>query len=368
MSHPLQRDCDREIDLINFIEKEQVDLGADFAYDNFFQRIRNTAEKVELRDYMESETLPAFHSGACDLPKIVRVPDRTVNITDYEFNMIREQGDVTGCKVDEERVDERGDYFAPGRRFDRSFNRESVNLFNRVRKTKWAQSWELLKYGAYGVYSSPTNQIGALDFGRVDTLKNLDISGTKDDWCENKCSEPSDTVENIAREMSRCQVATGIIDVIHSASTWEVFKIHDAIEAHAFNSTRRFGGLDSQINDQYRGVLFQGETNGGRIRHWLSTGEYFGSDHVKRPFVEDGHILVVTGGFGGLDLINPWSVDYREILPDGVDFFLNENYEPKCRKTEIWLEHRHLLLPRNVNGAALVKVLDPDTCEPCKDC
>ena len=360
------RTCDREIELLNFIEQEQTDLGSDFAYSNFFNQLRNTAERVELRDYIVGDTLPAFHSGPCDLPKIVRTPERTVSIDSYDFNMIREQGDVTGCKVDDERVDERGDFFAPGARFDRSFNRESANLLARVRKVKFAQAWELLSFGAYGLYANPTTQIGALDFGREAPLKNIDLVGTDDDWCMT-CSDPSETIENIASNMAKTGAGGGILDVMHSPSSWKAMQMHEELDAFRFDTDRNFSGFQSMIDTTYRGVIFKGSTNQGRVRHWLAMGEYYGSDHVLRPMVEDGNILVVSNdSFQGLDLHNPWSVDYREILPTGLNFFLNEDYDRKCRKTEIWIEHRHLMLARNVNGAALAKVVDVN-CEFCKE-
>jgi len=363
----MNRVCDREVGLINFIEKQKIDLGSDFAYNNFFTKRRDESEFVELRNYVEGDIMPAFHSGQCDLPNIVKNPDRSVTIDRYNFNLIREEAKVDGCRVDEERVDERGEYYRPNRRYDLAYNRSGATLVQRIRKLKYAQSWELLKYGAYTLYSDVDKEMGILDFKRDDALANIDLTGTENDWCA-ACAEPMEVIEEIVQNMARCNAAMGNVNIIHSNTSWKAIQMHETLEAKLAQNPRQFSGFESLVNTQFAGVFFQGATNGGRFRHWTANGQYYSSNHELTDYVPEGYVLIaMSGSFGGLDLINPWSSDYRERLPDGVDFFMNEDYDRKCRTTDQWIEHRSLMLPTNVNGAVLVKVVSDD-CEFCKEC
>jgi hypothetical protein len=363
----MERVCDREINLITFIEKQKIDLGSDFAYENFFTRQTDESELIELRNYVEGDVMPAFHSGYCELPNIVKNPDRSITIDRYEFNLISEEAHIDGCRVDEERVDARGEYYRPNRRYDLAYNRAASTLVQRIRKAKFAQSWELLKYGAYTLYSEKNKILGVLDFKRDDALANIDLTGTENDWCAS-CAEPMQVVEEIVQNMARCNAAMGTVDIIHSNASWKAIQMHETLEAKLAQSPRQFSGFESLVNTNYAGVFFQGATNGGRFRHWTANGQYYSSNHELTDYVPEGHVLIaMRGSFRGLDLVSPWSKDYRERMPDNVEFFMNEEYHRKCRKTEQWIEHRHLMLPTNVNGAVLVKVVSDD-CEFCKEC
>ena len=90
---------------------------------------------------------------------------------------------------------------------------------------------------------------------------------------------------------------------------------------------------------------------------------------------DEGFPVAQLAGFGGQRVYRTVSSDNREFIPDGgLPFFvyddLEKEYNRKCRAFEPWIEEHHVLVPANVNGAALVRVTDDDAevCIPCEAC
>ncbi len=374
---PIAHDCTRQAQLVAFIECQNPDSKSGWFLDNFFNDTRSRAEKLNVRQYSKTPVKPLLYTGACMPPALIAGPVETATLLELNWPTIKAQTKITGCDVDEQRIDAKtGDLVPVGmQRFDAAFNLQMSGLIDGLRATSIADAITLLKTGTYTLYGDDGQIQGQIDYGR-DARLDISFVGTPDDFCD-PCSNPFDRIEEIGVIMAECGGVTGPLDIIHSKASWRAISAHEKRDAKAYNQ-RPGASFDRSFSSaiapsfSYNDVLFQGETNGGMLRHWLNTAKYINHAGVLTDVIDDGDMLIVSRqGFGGQRIFRTVSSDGREEIPgNGLPMFIYDGideYEPKCRAYEPWIEAHPILIPRNVNGAALVTVTTPG-CKPCVTC
>lgn len=370
----LQHDTTRQVGLFSFIEKRGNADRSGWFLDYFFNTITTDDEKLSLRDYIRGNSKPLLYVGACLPPNLVKAPEETLNLTELTFPTIKAEAKITGCDVDEGRLNTRtGEVIPVGmQRYTKEVNRQMAALLEGLRATHISEAINMLKSGGY-VLNSVDGDIGTVDFNRDATLKNIDLTGTDEDWSK-KCSKPMKTVEAIVRQMSRCGAAASVVDIVHSDYAFQWLEAHDEREAVKYDRQPIIPkGLQESLYFGYDDVIFKGTTNGGKVRHWVNFAKYVDHTGAEVDVLDAGEIMIVNrNGFGGTRAFRTVTSDNREFLPAGAQFFLYDDlekeYNRKCRSYSPWLEEYHLMLAKNVNAAVTVKVVDPTSGEPCIEC
>lgn len=368
----IPHDCTRFTELVSFIECQGETSRSGWFLDYFFRDRRTTAEKLEFRNYQKSDAAPLFYVGACEAPNIVKPQTESFGMIEAAFPSIKAETKITGCDVDERRILPNGDVLPVGmQRFNEAFNHNMSAITEGLRATHTLEAISLLKTGAYILPDTETTNVGTLDFGRNTALAAIDLVGTPNDFCE-PCAKPSQTIENIAREMGKCGGLAGVIDVVHSPESWRAMEAHVEREEIRYQTPSGLTGTQQTLFTSYNDVQFKGATNGGQIRHWVSFAMVTGYDGVLAPVLAPGQMLIASrAAFDGQRVFRTITSDNREMLPNGQNFFLYDDlekeYNRKCRSFAPWIEEYHLMVPSNVNGATVIQAVDP-TCEPCVQC
>lgn len=370
----LQHDTTRQVGLFSFIEKRNNSDKSDWFLRQFFTTTTTDDEKLAIREYIKANAKPLLYVGACLPPHLVKAPEETLSLSELVFPTIKAEAEITGCNVDEGRLDTRtGEVIPVGQqRYTKELNRQMAGLLDGLKATHVSEAINLLKYGGYVLHSKDGN-MGTVDFNRAANLKNIDLSGTDEDWSR-KCSRPIKSIEAVVREMARCGAAASVVDVVYSDYAWQWMEAHVEREAIKFDTNPVIPtGVQESLYFGYDDVVFMGTTNGGRVRHWVSYAQYVDHNNDEVPVLDEGEILIVnSNGWGGTRVFRTVTSDNRERLPAGATFFLYDDldreYNRKCRTFNPWLEEYHLLLPRNVNAAALIKVVDASSGQPCVEC
>lgn len=376
----LVHDCTRQVEVLSFIECQQPSVNSGWFLDYFFRDRRTTAEKLEVRKYSKGAANPLLYTGACLPPPLIKAGAESLTLTELSFPTIKAETKITGCDVDERRILPDGTLLPVGLdRFNEALNWGMMGLIDGLRATHISEAITLLKTGGYILHSSDTDNLGTVDFGRDAALANIDLSGTADDF-GSQCARPFSVIENIGREMARCGGIGGGFDIVYGETAWRMIEAHDERDAVKFDANPAFYQSISPngpaLFTNYNDVQFKGVTNGGSIRHWVSFAQYLDHTGTLQPVVAPGQILIVArGAFDGQRVFRTITSDNKEFLPDAAaPYFiyddLEREYNRKCRSFSPWLEEYHLLVPGNVNGAALVQVTDDATevCVPCEEC
>lgn len=378
---PIAHDCTRQSEVLSFIECQQPSANSGWFLDYFFRDRRTNAEKLEVRKYSKASSLPLFYTGACLPPNLIKGPVESVSLQELSWPTIKAETKITGCDVDERRIEPDGSIIPVGiDRFNSALNWGMMGLIDGLRATHISEAITLLKSGGYILNSSETENVGVVDFGRDAALAAIDLTGTADDW-GSQCANPFGTLEDIGREMSRCGGAANGFDIIYGATAWDVLAAHEERDGIKYGQ-RPGAAFDRSMTSTaapflgYNDVQFKGETNGGTYRHWVSFAQYLDHTGLLQPVVAPGEIMIVSrAAFDGQRVFRTITSDNRESLPDGAaPYFIYDDmekeYNRKCRSFSPWLEEYHLMVPGNVNGAALVRVTDDatDPCVACEDC
>lgn len=370
----LVHDCTHQVSLFSFIEKRNNADKSGWFLDYFFNTTTTDDEKLLVKDYIKANAKPLLYVGACLPPNLVKAPDETLNMSEFVFPTIKAEAKITGCDVYEGRIDTRTGQVIPVgmQRYRKEMNRQMSALLDGLRLTHIGEAINVLKYGGY-VLHSVDGDLGTVDFNRSASLKDIDLSGTDQDWSK-KCAKPMKSVEAIVREMAKCGAAANVVDIVYSDFAWQWLEGHEEREAIKYDREPMLPqGLKETLYFGYDDVIFKGTSNGGKVRHWVSYAQYVDHVGLEVPVLEDGEILIVNRStFGGTRVFRTVTSDNRERLPEGALFFLYDDlekeYNRKCRSYAPWLEEYHLMLARNVNAAALVKVVDISAGFPCVDC
>lgn len=375
----IAHDCTRQSELVAFIECQNPSWRSGWYLDTFFTDRRTRAEKLEVRKYSKSSSAPLFYTGACLPPNLIKGPTESLNLQELTWPTIKAETKITGCDVDERRILPNGDLVPVGiERFNNAFNWQMMGLFDGLRATHTSEAITLLKTGGYILRSSETETLGTVDFGRNAAIANIDLVGTSDDF-GTQCSRPFQVIEAITREMARCGGIAGTIDIIYGETAWRMIEAHDERNAIKFDQAPSLYGTISPngpaMFTSYNDVQFKGVTNGGTLRHWVDNSQYLDHTGTLQSTIAPGEILIVSGAaFGGQRVFRTVSSDNREFIPEGgLPYFVYdgiEEYNRKCRAYEPWIEEHHLLVPSNVNGAALVQVTadNAEACVACEEC
>jgi hypothetical protein len=369
----IAHDCTRFNELASFIECERPVSRSGFMLDTYFTNRRTRAEKLEFRHYTMDDACPLFYTGACDKPLMVKPQGESFGLTEKAFPTIKAKTQIKGCDVDERRIDKFGNVTPVGRqRFDDAFNHNMMALLDGLRATHIAEAVNLLKYGRYVLSDSANSDMGVCDFGRKESLANIDLTegGESGGLCD-PCANPSDIFEGILTEMAACGGVAGAVDIHHSRESWQAMRAHIEREEIRYQMESGLTGTAQTLATGFNDVVFKGSTNGGQIRHWVNLAQYKDFDGETKPVLDAGEMLIVSGqAFGGNRVFRTVSSDNYEELATGQDLFIYdgiEQYRRECRAYEPWIEEYHLMVPTNVNGAALVKAVGED-CEPCVQC
>lgn len=369
-------DCTRLVEVASFIQETRPEANSGWFLDYFMRKRRTRAEKLEFRKYITGSYMPLLYSGACLPPNLIEKPNESISVAEMTFPVIKAEGKITGCDVDERRILPDGTVIPVGRqRFDEALNWEMKAIIEGLRSTHIHEAITLLKTGGYILHSDRDDgNMGVLDFGRADELKYIDLSGTDEGW-ERVCTKPIKTIESIMRHMAKYSGISGAVDIVYSQTAWEAMEAHDERESIKYQNNPLFGGFDATVFANYNDTQFMGSTNGGKLRHWVTNAQYI--DHTGQlvDVLEQGEILIVSkAAFDAQRVFRTITADNREELPAGADFFLyddlEEEYNRKCRSFAPWIEEYHLNIPSNVNGAALVRVVPEDfqACVACEEC
>ena len=377
----IPHDCTRQAEVVAFAETQQPSAKSGWFLDYFFTDRRTRAEKLEIRKYSKASALPLFYTGACLPPNLIKAPAESLTLQELTWPTIKAETKITGCDVDERRILPDGTIIPVGiERFNNAFNWGMMGLIDGLRATHISEAITLLKTGGYVLHSSASETLGTIDFGRAAELSSIDLSGTNEDFVQ-QCARPFDTLEAIGREMSKHGAVSGGIDIIYGPVAWKTIAAHE--ERDAIKYQQRPGStFDRSLSSTlepfltYNDVQYRGETNGGMLRHWVSFAQYIDHAGQLQPVVAPGEVLIISNaGFGGQRVYRTVSSDNREFIPDGgLPFFvyddLEKEYNRKCRAFEPWIEEHHVLVPTNVNGAALVRVTtdDAEVCISCETC
>lgn len=369
--------CSRQVQLVSYIETVRPTANSGWWLDYFFRDIRTRDERLEFRKWSRGKVLPLLYTGACLPPNLIDRATESLTQKEISFPTIKAEGKITGCDVDEERINKEDGSLVPVgiQRFDKAFNETMSQIVEGLRATHIHEAITLLKTGGYVLHSDRDDEdIGTIDFNRADELRDIDLTGTPEGW-DSMCSKPLKTIEAIVREMGKHGAIANGVDVVYSPLAWEAMEAHEERQAIKASRDSIFGGFDASMFFNYADVQFMGATNGGQIRHWVNYTLYLDHQGNEVPALAPGEILIVSkDGFDGQRIFRTVTSDNREELPDGsLPFFLYdgiEEYKRKCRSFEPWIEEYHLNVPRNVNGAALVRVVPEDfeSCVPCETC
>lgn len=378
----IPHDCSRQAEVVAFIECEQPTARSGWFLDRFFRERRTRAEKLEIRKYSQASALPLLYTGACQPPNLIAPGAESVTLQELTWPTIKAETPITGCDIDERRILPNGDLIPVGMdRFNEAFRWGMKGLLDGLRATHISEAITLLKTGGY-VIRSKEGTLGTVDYGRKDELVGIDLSGTPEDWT-NVCSSPFTTFEAVLAEMMQCGAGGGGIDIIYGATAWKAAEAHmqrqRAIDGgnspDRLDVSRNLFTPEESLFLGYNDVHYKGATQGGQFRHWVSFARYLDYAGVEADVVAPGEILIVAGGFDGQRVFRTVTSDNREEIPDGgLPFFvyddLDEEYNRKCRSFNPWIEEYHLLVPANVNGAALIRVVEDDAeiCAPCVTC
>ena len=330
---------------------------------------------LEYRKYSKTNVKPLLYVGSCLPPNLLDPAEEALSLKEFTWPVIKAEGQVNCKDIDERRILPNGDLVPVGRqRFDNQFNWVMMGVLEGLRATHVSEAINLLKTGSYVLNSSDTDNMGTVDFGREAELANIDISGTDSSW-DNMCGKPLKTIEDIAQAMARHKGAAGVLDVIYSPYAWEWMEAHSEREAVKYDRAPVIaGGFDAAIHTGYDDVMFKGTTNGGTLRHWVTNTYYIDHTGTEVEVLADGEIMIVSkAAFGGQRIFRGVTSDNKEVLPAGGQFFLYDDlereYDRKCRKFAPWIEEYHLMIPSNVNGAVVAKVVDKATAgDPCVSC
>jgi len=376
----IAHDCTRQFELVSFIEQQQPSQNSGFYLDTFFTDRRTQAEKLEVRKYSKQETAPLFYTGACLPPTLIKGPTESLSLLELTFPTIKAETSITGCDVDERRILPDGTLLPVGmERYNEAYLYQTSALFDGLRATHSSEAITLMKTGGYVLRTSATETLGTIDYGRAAELANIDLTGTNDDWSQ-QCSRPMNVLESIMQEMGRYGGIAGVVDIIYGAAAWRTMEAHDERNAIKYDVlptlVNMVGGVGTSPFTSYSDVQFKGTTNGGQLRHWVNYAQYLDHTGTLQPVLAPGEIMIVSGAaFGGQRVFRTLTSDGREFIPAGaLPYFLYDDldreYNRKCRSFNPWIEEYHLMVPANVNGAALVRVTDDaaDPCVACEDC
>ena len=379
-------DCTRQVELISFIEKEKPQAKSGWFLDRYFRTRTTMAEKLEFRRYQKGDVCPLHYTGACEPPNRVKLREQMVQVEEMSWPTIKAETQVNGCDVDDHRVSPDGrNVLMPGRgRYDNAVNWAMMGLMDSLRATHIQESIDLLRNGSYVLHTDANGgTMGTVDFKREDSLANIDITdvtGTEGSWTD-MCAKPLRFIEAVLQEKARCQGISGATDIIYSPLAWEWMQAHEEREAIKYHMPPSVTsqGFNEALFTSYSDVQFKGQTNGGQLLHWVSAAMYKDYDGVVKPVLAPGEIMIVNrGGFDGQRIFRTVTSDNAEQLPSGTanPWFMYDDptsplvYDPKCRGFKPWLEEYHLMVPGNVNGACVIKVVPEDSvpCVVCEKC
>ena len=371
----LVHDITRLTEVAGFIEEEKSGTTKSGWFLDFFSTKRRTrAEKLEFRKYSKTRAKPLLYTGACLPPNMISRRTESLTVSDFSFPVIKAEGQITACDVDEKRILPDGTIIPVGiQRFNNALNWEMLGLTDGLRETHIAEAITVMKTGGYILHSSDDENMGTVDFNREDTLKNIDLSDTSASW-NNLCGNPLDAIEAVVTEMRRVKASAGVIDIIHSRYSWSWMKAYDDRTGIKFDKTPMFGsGFDATPFFEYDDVEFKGTSNGGIYRHWVSDAKYQNHEGEEVDVIDAGEIMIVSKtGLNLQRVFRTITSDNKEALPAGADFFvyddLEREYDRKRRAFNPWIEEYHLMVPSNVNGAVLMRVVAEDAGEPCVAC
>ena len=375
----IAKDCTSLVQLVSFIEKVTgTSTRSGWYLDRYFTTSTTEAEKLELRRYMRGNVLPLFYSGACQPPHLVKTATASITVKELEFPTLRAEANIDCKDVEEHRVSNTGDFVPQRQRYQEAVNWGMRPLIEGLRNTHISEAVNSLGVGGYVLNDSLNSNVGTVDFCREDSLKDIDLSGTDYSW-DKKCAKPFKSIESILREMARCNGVAGQIDVIYSELAWEWMEAHSEREAIKFRTDPAIPtGFNSELSAQYDDVLAMGQTRHGGliINHFVNHATYLDHEGNEVSPLAPGEIKIVTQAFGGQRIFRTVSSDRREYLPSGIanPFFLYDDpndpevYNRKCRAYKPWIEVHHLLVPRNVNGAAKLRVVPETSTNICFEC
>ncbi len=366
--------CKRLVQVISFILENQATAKIGWVLDYLVTDKTTSKKEIEIRQYSKAPSNPLFYTGACVPPNLIKQGTESLTVKSVDFPVIKAEGQITGCNVDDQLVDKKtGQVIEDGKqRFDLAFNEVMAELFDGLKATHILEVISVLKTGGYVLKDTENSNVGTIDYGRADELKNIDLVGGEQDW-GSLCASPMKSIKDIVRQMRKYNAVANGVDVIYGAKAWEAMQAHEDRKAIAHHQ----GLQPTFVNDaeEFADIEYMGASEGNKFRHWVSTAEYVDYDGKTKPFVEDGEIVIVSrNGFGLQRIFRNRTSDEREQLPPNAKFFvyddLDKEYSRKCRTFNPWLEEYHLLVPANVNGACVVKVVADDfnACIPCDKC
>ncbi len=363
----------RLVQAVAFITENQPTAKIGWVLDYFVTDKTTEKKELEIRKYSKAPANPLFYTGACVPPNLIKKGTESLTLQNVTFPVIKAEGQITGCDVEEQRISKDGKVIESGKeRYNLAFNEQMQALFDGLKATHILEVISLIKTGGYVLKDTANSNIGTIDYGRADELKNIDLVGGEQDW-GSMCGNPMKSIKAIVRQMRKYNAVANGVDIIYGAKAWEAMQAHEDKKAIAHNQ----GLQPAFVNEAeaFADIEYMGSTEGNKFRHWLSTAEYIDYDGTQKPFVEDTEIIIVSrNGFGLQRIFRNRTSDDKEQLPKGAKYFvyddLDKEYNRKCRVFSPWIEEYHLLVPTNVNGACVVKVVadDFEVCTPCDEC
>lgn len=371
----IEHNCTRLTEVISFVEQEQSATRSGWFLDYFFRDRTTEAERLEFRKYTKGASKPLLYSNACLPPNLIDKSEESLTLSDITFPTIKAEGKITGCDVDDRRITPQGDIIPVGiQRFNEAFNWEMKNITDSLRATHIGEAINILRTGGYVLHSSADGNMGTIDFGRADELANIDIVGTNEDW-SGICSNPIKSIFDLTRGMRKYKAVSGVIDVVYSEVAWQAMQAYQERDGIKFDE-RPSETFTAMLNT-YDDVEYMGSSNGGKLRHWVSSATYIDHTGTEVAALNDGEILVASkAAFDGQRIFRTITSDNKEKLPTGAQFFvyddLDKEYNRKCRSFAPWIEEYHVMAPANVNAAVIAKVVPADfeacvACESCED-
>ena len=377
------RDCQRLVEVAGYrVHQKSGQMNSRFFLDRYVNTRRTRADKLETRRYMKDDVKPLFYSGQCEPPQKLKSRAQALTVQEFSFPSLKAEVQIACGDVDDHSVTPEGRLLMPGReRYDAAVNYEMMHLMDSWELTRMGEAISIIKNGGYTIRKgpAPADVIGTVDFKRENECWNLvESDGLYGPW-DDMCAKPFKSIEKIMQDVGRCGVS-GELDILYSPLAWDFMELHDEREAIKYdNSPLLANEFQRRFAQEYAAVTFKGSTHGGILNHFVINTQYPVFDEatgecIMEPVLAPGEVLLVWRSALGLQQVfNIVSADGAEELPDNMNIFLYDDpthpevYSAKKEVFSPWMKERHLMIPQNVDGAQLLKVVSPDA-EPCVAC